>query len=83
MPTTKQAKKRMVQNERRRIANKTKSSAMKTAVKKVMQSGSAKDAQAALPQAVKLIDKCAKHNIIHANTAARKKSRLNKFVAGL
>lgn len=83
MPTSKQAKKRMVQSERRRLHNKAKSSAMKSAVKKVLQAGSAEEAKAALPQAVRLIDKCAKHNIIHANTAARKKSALDKHVGGL
>ena len=40
-------------------------------------------AQAALPTAVKRIDKAAKHNIIHPNNAARKKQRLSRHIAGL
>lgn len=83
MPNTKQAKKRMRTDDKARLANKTKQSAMKTAVKKVMGAASADKANAALPEAVKRIDKCAKHNIIHANAAARKKSQLSKHVAGL
>lgn len=80
MPNTKQAKKRMDQDEVRRIANKAKSSAMRTAVKKVVQAESADAAKAALPGAMKAVDKCAKHNIIHANAAARKKAQLNRAV---
>ena len=82
MPNTKQAKKRMVQDERRRLENKSKSSAMKTAIKKVLQAATPEDAQAALPRAMKRIDQAAKNNIIHKNNAARKKSRLVRHVAG-
>ena len=83
MPNTKQAKKRMRQDEEARQANKVKSSAMKTAVKKVMQAEDAESAKAAMPDAVKRIDKCAKKNIIHDNAAARKKAQLAKHVSGL
>lgn len=83
MPNTKQAKKRMQQDERRRLANKAKGSAMRTAMKKVLSAESADEAQAALPLAVKRIDKAAKVNIIHPNNAARKKQRLARHVAGL
>ena len=83
MPSTKQAKKRMQQDERRRTDNKVKRTAMRTAVKKVLQAENAEAAKSALPDAVKKIDKAAKKNIIHANTAARKKSRLDKHVSGL
>ena len=83
MPNTKQAKKRMRQDEEARLANKVKRTAMKTAVKKVMQAEDSDSARAALPEAVKRIDKCAKKNIIHANAAARKKAQLDKHVSGL
>lgn len=83
MPNTQQAKKRMVQDERRRLANKAKRTAMRTAVKKVLQADSAEVAARALPDAVKKIDKCAKTSIIHDNTAARKKSQLAKHVSKL
>ena len=56
---------------------------MRTAVKKVLQAENAEVAKSALPDAVRKIDKAAKKNIIHANTAARKKSQLDKHVSGL
>lgn len=76
MPNTKQAKKRMRQDEERRIANKTISSAMKSAMKKVTQAETPEAAKAALPEAMKKVDKAAKANLIHSNAAARKKSQL-------
>ncbi|MDA1265565.1 MAG: 30S ribosomal protein S20 [Planctomycetota bacterium] len=83
MPNTEQSKKRMRQNEKARQSNKIKNSLMKTAVKKVMNAGDEAAAKAALPEAMKRIDKCAKHNIIHDNAAARKKAQLAKHVSGL
>ncbi len=76
MPNTKQAKKRMRQDEERRIANKSVSSEMKSATKKVMQAETAEAALAALPLAMKKVDKAAKANLIHANAADRRKARL-------
>ncbi len=81
MPNTKQAKKRVLQTEKRRESNKRATSAMRTAVKKVLQAPTAEEAQAGLPEAMKKIDKAAKHKIIHKNTAARKKSRLARAAA--
>ena len=81
MPNTEQAKKRLRQDERRRVHNTAISRAMKTAVKKVMQAETPEAAAAALPEAVKRVDKAAKRNIIHANAAARKKSQLARAAA--
>lgn len=78
MPTSDQAKKRMRTDERRRIANKAVSSTMKTAMKKVLTAENTEAAQAALPEAMRMVDKAAKKNIIHANGAARNKSRLTR-----
>ena len=83
MPNTEQSKKRMRQNEKARQSNKIKNTLMKTAVKKVMTADDEATAKAALPAAMKRIDKCAKHNIIHDNAAARKKAQLAKHVSGL
>jgi small subunit ribosomal protein S20 len=80
------AKKRIRLNEQRRLANKAKKSVMKSSIKRVLQAveeGSLEEARKALPLAVKNIDKAAKTNIIHANTAARRKSRIAKAVARL
>ncbi len=76
MPNNKQAKKRMRQNETRRVENKTVRTSMRSAMKKVLQADSPEAAKEALPYAMKRIDKAAKKNIIHANAAARYKSRM-------
>lgn len=78
MPNTKQSKKRMVTDEVRHQANKAKTSAMRTAVKKVMQAENADEAKAAMPEAMRTVDKCAKKNIIHAKAAARKKAQISR-----
>jgi len=81
MPNSKQASKRLRQNEERRLRNKAAKSEMRTAVKKVIQAGTAEDARAAVPNAMKRIDKAAKGNLIHQNTAARMKSRVSRAAA--
>lgn len=84
MAHSKQSKKRIRQNEIRRLRNKSKSTTMRTLCKRVLQaveSGDQKTAQETLPSAIKGIDKAAKANVIHENTAARKKSRMERAVA--
>ncbi len=81
MPNTKQAKKRMLTDERRRLDNKAMRTRMKSAIKIVHQAETADEARKALPDAMKRVDKCAKKNIIHDNAAARTKARLAKYVA--
>ena len=85
MPNSRQAKKRMRQDDKRRLLNRSKASAMKTAIRRVKEAAEAGD-QAALAQAVqtayKRIDKAAKTNVIHANTAARRKSLVARTAAG-
>ena len=83
MPNTKQAKKRMKTDDDRRMRNKTVRSAMRTAVKNVLQSENADEAKAAMPTAMKRVDKPAKKNIIHDIAAARKKSQLQAHVDSL
>lgn len=76
MPNNKQAKKRMRQDEERRLRNKTTRTAMRTAVKKVLQAETGEEAKSRLAEAMKRVDKAAKNSVIHANTAARIKSRI-------
>ncbi|MBI2054719.1 MAG: 30S ribosomal protein S20 [Candidatus Sungbacteria bacterium] len=83
MPITKSAEKALRQSERRRVRNVIKKDAYKAAVKKVRAlalSGNKKEVGAAVSLAYKALDKAAKTNVISKNTAARKKSRLIKFV---
>ena len=81
MPNSKQAKKRLTQDEKKRQLNKTKKTMMRSAIKKVLQADSAEAAQAAIPVAMKHIDKAAKNHIIHENAAARYKARMGRSLA--
>jgi small subunit ribosomal protein S20 len=86
MAHSRTAKKAIRQNERRRLHNKAALSAMRTQVKKVraaVAAGDAATALAELPLAQKLLDKAAKTNRVHANQAARVKSKLAKAIRGL
>lgn len=81
MPNNKQAKKRLLQAEKSRVTNKTARTMMRSAMKKVLRATNGEEAKSALPYAMKRIDKAAKTSVIHANAAARYKSRLSKLVA--
>lgn len=77
MPNSKSAAKRVRQNEKARLANRAKASAMKTAIRRVekaVASGDAEQVKAAVSSAFQRIDKAAKAHVIHANTAARRKA---------
>jgi small subunit ribosomal protein S20 len=80
MPNTKSAKKRLRQNELRRIRNRAARSALKTLVKKVrgaLEAGDLAQAQDGFRAATKKLDQTAARRIIHRNAAARVKSRLS------
>ena len=79
MAHSRTAKKNIRKTLKRNIHNRALNSAMRTEVKKVraaIEAGDAEAATAAFPHAQKLIDKAAKTNRMHANRAARVKSRL-------
>jgi len=83
MPHSKQAKKRLRQDEERRVHNRALATRMKTEMKKVLAAVDAKDldaAEKAMPEAMKRIDKAAKSRVIHPNNADRKKSRLARTI---
>jgi small subunit ribosomal protein S20 len=82
MTNSKQAAKRVRQNQQARARNKAARTAMKTAVKQVVRSESPEKARQALPLAMKRIDKAAKTNVIHKNTAARLKSQVTRAAQG-
>ena len=85
MAHSKQARKRIRQNETRRLRNKARSSEVKTLIKRLQDAvdkGDKAAATAMLPLVCKKIDKAAKTNVIHKNTASRKKSLAARLVAG-
>jgi small subunit ribosomal protein S20 len=86
MAHTKSAKKNYRKSEKRRLWNKARAAEMKTWVKKVQAAVGEKkldEAKSLLPIAAQKIDKAAKRNVIHRNTASRKKSQLARSVAVL
>ena len=82
MPNIKSAKKRVLTNNKKGIANKAQISSMKTAIKNVekeAKNGSKDSTVEKLKVAVKNIDKACSSGLIHKNKAAREKSRLTKI----
>ncbi|MBK1727758.1 30S ribosomal protein S20 [Halorhodospira neutriphila] len=80
------AQKRARQEEARRLRNKSRRSAMRTSMKKVLKAvktGDHGQAQEAYREAVRVIDRTANRGVIHKNKAARHKSRLNARVRSL
>ena len=78
MPNIKSAIKRVKITEAKTLKNTMKKSALKTTLKKCKEAIAKNDTSAAdvLKVTFKSIDKAAAKNILHKNTAARKKSRL-------
>ena len=77
MANIKSAKKRILQAEKRRARNKSARSRLRTAVKKFRGAEDSSKADA-LPTTYAEIDRAEKRGAIHANAAARYKSRLAK-----
>ena len=83
MAHTLQAKKRIRQNIKRNLRNSSARSTMRTLIRRVrtaIAEGDAELAQKELKTASKYLDKRAQSGLIHANKAARYKSRLNAAV---
>ncbi len=79
MPNNAAAEKRMRQEQKRRLHNRSIKSQVKTQVTKARQAIAAEaDAEAAVRAAVSELDRAAKKGVIHRNNAARRKSRLMK-----
>lgn len=80
VPQIKSAKKAMRQARARYARNKVQRSALRTALKRVRQADTAEGAVQALAAASRLLDRAARKGLVHANNAARHKSRLAKYV---
>lgn len=77
------SKKRIRQNEKRRVNNRVRKSRVKTQRRRLrdaIASGDTEKTQAELKQTFKLIDKVTAKKTMHKNAAARLKSRLQKRV---
>ncbi len=86
MPNTPSAAKRLRQSVTRRAKNRSTKTALRTLVRKVRESVAAKDiaeSEAAFGTLVKKIDRASSKKVIHANAAARTKSRLTKAIKSI
>ncbi len=83
MPNTKSAKKRLKQNDVSRMRNRATKSAMRTQIRKVREAAEPGDiatAETEFRLAAKQLDRAGSKNLIHRNTAARTKSRLQALI---
>jgi small subunit ribosomal protein S20 len=83
MPITKGAEKSLRTSKRKRVFNIRRFDAMRKQIKivrKMVEAGKTKEANAELREVYKVIDKAAKRGIIKQNTASRKKSRISAFI---
>ena len=79
MPNHKSAEKRVRQNEKRRLINRSHRSKVRTYIKRLraaLDSGKGEDVQTQLPEVMSVIDKSVQKGVMHKNAAARYKSRL-------
>jgi small subunit ribosomal protein S20 len=79
MPNHKSAEKRVRQSEKRRAINRGNRTKVRTYIKKLraaLDSGAKQDVEQILPEAISVIDKSVQKGVLHANAAARYKSRL-------
>jgi small subunit ribosomal protein S20 len=79
MPNHKSAEKRVRQNEKRRAINRGNRTKVRTYIKKLraaLDAGDKQQVSQILPEAVSVIDKSVQKGVLHANAAARYKSRL-------
>jgi small subunit ribosomal protein S20 len=76
MPNIKSSQKRMELSRKWAAENRTARSKIRTAIKKVRQAQAVQDAEAGLGEAVSLLDRSGRKNLIHPNRVARLKRQL-------
>lgn len=81
MANTSSAEKRVRQERKRNLHNRSQRSRLKTAIKNVMQATDAESGTVALREVSGLLDRMATRRLIHRNKAARKKSQLARLLA--
>ena len=83
MPNSASAKKRLRQSQDRRQKNRAVRSELRTQIKKVrtaIEAGDVEKCESEFRLAVKKLDRAATKNLVHANAAARTKSRLSSAI---
>ena len=80
MANTKSARKRIRQNERRRLRNRGIRSQVRSAVK-IARATEGPEMRASVAEAIRSLDRAVSKGVVHRNTAARKKSALARRLA--
>jgi len=83
MPITSSAIKALRASKKKKVYNTRRKDAISEVVKKIkklVSEKNIKDAEALIATAYKAIDKACKTNLLHKNTASRKKSRLSAMI---
>ena len=82
MPNIKSAKKRVIVNKTKTARNKSRNTALKTAIKKahVAVEANAANKDVVVKEAIKKVDQAAAKGLLHKNNAAHKKSALAKLL---
>lgn len=85
MANTRSARKRMKQNEKRRLRNRTVRSSVRSTVKgaRAALAGKSAESRTAVLAAIRVLDRAVSQGILHRNTAARKKSVLARRLNAL
>lgn len=86
MPHSRNAKKRLRQNQKRRARNRSVKHSIKTQIKKALAAYKAGNLEALRKEtslAFKKLDRAACKRIVHPNYAARKKSQLSQLITKL
>ena len=86
MPSSVSAKKRLRQNQAQRLINRSIKSNVRSSIRKVrtaVEAGDVEASDAAFQVVTKKLDQAAAKSVIHANKAARNKSRLSKAIKDL
>lgn len=86
MPNTPSSKKRLRQNEKLRLQNRTARSKVRSQIRRLrdaIKTGDGGQAQAEFRITQRKIDQAAAKNLIHKNTAARTKARLVKLIKAI
>ena len=83
MPNTKSAKKRLRQNQKRRLLNRSLRSKIRTRTRKILELESAEGADRQLAELYSLLDRAARRRVIHPNAVDRHKARAARHVESL
>lgn len=83
MAQHKSAKKRIRQDEKKRVHNRYYKKSTRTAIKNLRDMTDKSEAEKFLPKVVSMLDRLAKNGNWHKNKAANLKSKLTRFVNGL